>query len=277
MRLKRIAWIVGLALLTAGSLWAQEIHFFQRGGGSLGIEIRNVEDEDVASLRLSRVAGVVIERVFPGSAAEEAGLEPGDVILEYGGVSVLSVRQLQRLVSETPEGREVDLRINRDGSQQTVMARVGSRRGSSVWSGEGVRPRILDDFDWNFNFDNLHRFRLEPGEGKGQIFIMSSRPLLGISVVPLTEQLADFLQVPDSEGLLVTEVRAESPAAEAGLQAGDVIVELNGEGVGQPHRLSLRLKAGQVNDLRIYRRGQPLDLSVDIEESSPRPRGQRRL
>lgn len=276
MRLKLIASFVTLVLVAAGSLWAQDIHFFHRGG-SLGVEIRNVERDDVEAMSLPREAGVVIERVVAGSAAEEAGLQPEDVILSYGGISVLSVRQLQRLVSETPEGREVDLEIIRDGRRQTVMARIERRQGRGVWGGAGVRPRILDDFDWNFNFDNLHRFEVEPGEGKGQIIIMSSRPLLGVTVVPLTDQLADFLQVPEATGLLVTQVREDSPAAEAGLQAGDVIVELNGEEVGQPHRLSLRLKSGQANDLRIYRRGQPMNLSVDIQEPAPRTRGQRRL
>lgn len=271
MRSKSLLILLSVSLLTMGALQAQEIRFFQRGGGYLGVELRNVDENDAASLSLRRVAGVVIERVEPGSAAEDAGLQPGDAILEYAGVTVLSVRHLQRLVSETPAGREIDLSVNRDGRQQQMTVKVGRRDGSAI------RPRVLDDLNFNFDWDNLDRFRVEPGEGRSHIFVMSSRPRLGVSVVTLTEQLADFLEVPDSQGLLVTEVVADSPAARAGLQAGDVIVELNGDEVGQPHRLSLRLKAGQNNDLRVYRRGRAMNFTIEIEEPSPPQGGKRRL
>ncbi|HSR68391.1 MAG TPA: PDZ domain-containing protein [Acidobacteriota bacterium] len=271
MRLKSLLILLCVSLLAAGPLLAQEIRFLQRDGGYLGVELRNVDADDAASLSLQRVAGVVIERVEPGTPAEEAGLQPGDAILEYAGVTVLSVRHLQRLVSETPPGREIDLSVNRGGRQQQIMVQVGKRQSSVI------RPRDLDDLHFDFDWDNLERFRVEPGEGRSHIFVMSSRPRLGVSVITLTEQLADFLEVPDSQGLLVTEVVADSPAARAGLQAGDVIVELNGDEVGQPHRLSLRLKAGQNNDLRVYRRGRAMSFTIEIEEPSPPKGGKRRL
>ena len=117
------------------------------GGASyLGVGIRDVAGEDVEKLGLSQDRGVYITDVQQDSPAGEAGIQEADVIQEYSGVPVLSARQVQRMVADTPRGREVEISVFRDRQTMSLTAEIGSRRGGSspradyfgVTQGEGV-------------------------------------------------------------------------------------------------------------------------------------------
>ncbi len=95
-----------LAPLAVPPAWGQVAYSFVTGGGSyLGVGIRDVASEDVGKLGLPHERGVYITDVQEGSPAGEAGIQEADVILEYSGIPVLSARQFQGMVADTPRGR----------------------------------------------------------------------------------------------------------------------------------------------------------------------------
>ncbi len=257
--------IVALALPAAAST---QVRIYRGGGGYLGVEIRDVTTEDVAGYRLSKESGVVVRSVAEGTAADEAGLREGDVIVEYAGIPVLSVAQFRRLVSETPSGRSVDIRINRDGSRQALSATIGEREGEGLLGGIHIPDIRLPEID----IDEFPRFHWE-GD-RGSVMVLSSRPRLGITGTPLTSQMAEFLKVPGSQGVLITEVKAGSPADKAGLKAGDVITAIDGDSIDDLHGLSLQLHEEE-HELEYYRNGQAAKAQVNLK--SERKGGKRRI
>lgn len=235
-----------------------EIRVFRTGESFLGVTIRDITSEEVDSLKLSEESGVYIESVSPESPAEEAGMTAGDVVTEYAGVKVRSAAQFGRLVSETPAGRSVTLAVVSEGQERELSATIG-KRGSRQWSAgpghfRGEFPGALREF----------HFRRELPEKARDFFFFSRRPSLGISAGNLTEQMARFLGVPGNEGVLVMEVHENTPAARAGLRAGDVITAVDGRSVEDPAELSRRLSSG-THRLEVVRDKGVITVEVDIE------------
>lgn len=244
----------------------QQVYFY--GGGSfLGVEIREVEQEDLGEFRLAKAKGVIIRKVVEESPAATAGLEENDVVLEYAEIPVLGVRHFQRLITETPVGRNVDLLVSRNGREMTLTAEIGTRKRShagSVFERYNLPELDLEDLkdrSWTFDSDS----------GSSGFTLLTGRPRLGVSVVTITDQLADHLGVPNSNGLLVMSVDEGSPADKAGIKAGDVITELDGDALERPHHLSRRLKEGD-HEIKIYRDGQSMSVTAKIESKKKRTR-----
>lgn len=252
------AMILALAPLAAQPEGVQ--YFSTLDGAYLGVTLAEVDSEDVASLGLEREAGARIEEVVPDSPAARADLRPGDVIVAFSGVPVLNVRQLQRLVRESPAGRSVELDLVRDGARLTLSVQLAERESRSRrWR---VLPRVLRP-------EGGYAFRFEaPDVEPHFVFPSRERPRLGVSGVALTEQLAEALGVEGGQGVLVTEVVEDSPAKRAGLQAGDVIVSVDGETVARPAQLSSRLRRGQTHELEIVRDRVSRTLKAEIPSAS---------
>ncbi|GAB4253428.1 MAG: hypothetical protein Kow00109_29090 [Acidobacteriota bacterium] len=243
-------------------------------GGYLGVRIRDVHAEDVERLGLPEERGVYVEDVEAGSPAAGGGLREGDVILEYAGQPVFSVRQFRRWVSDTPPGREVAVGIWRDGGRREISIRVGRRE--SAWSGPGPERR-----EFRFRIPQVP-FDLEPSPWGPDIehwrvpAPREQRPRLGISAVPVTRQLAENLDLPQEGGVFVLEVEADSPAAKAGLQAGDVILKANGRTVRTVESLARQLEGDAVK-LTFWRRGETKEVEVQLEVPETGGRGRMRL
>lgn len=258
-----------------------QVYFYQRGGGYLGVEIRDVKPDDVGAFRLARESGAVVTRVVDGTPAAEAGLQVDDVIVEYLGTPIISVQQFTRLVSETPSGREVDLVVVRNGTRTALRTTVGERDEPGKFSIDHFRipsPEQLQepDQDWGEWLGNDFRFRLrDEGEPGRNVFIYSGRPKLGISGVSLTGQMADFLGAPGVEGILIMDVGDDTPAQRAGLGAGDVIAKVDGDEVASLNSLSGALESGE-HELEIYRKGSAMTVRVEIEKAA-KDRPHRRL
>jgi serine protease Do len=161
--------------------------------GWLGVSIQPVTPELARSLKLAETAGALVSGVTDGSPAAKAGLKAGDVILEYNGERVARADRLPNAVAMTAVGREVPLAIVRDGQSMRLTVKVGEQAETRE---AGATPAKLP-------------------------------ATLGLTVEPVTPRLARELGLRDTQGLVVRDVVAESPADEAGLQAGDVIVEVN--------------------------------------------------
>ena len=136
----------------------QLLEYGEARRGQLGVLIANVGVEEADALGLETAAGVVVSEVMPGSAAEDAGLEPGDAIVSLDGKPVADARDLRARVGLTPIGQEVALGIVRDGDKRTLNATIGGADGD----GEGAAAtRILAGIEWR-ELPRRHR-RFEQG------------------------------------------------------------------------------------------------------------------
>ncbi|RPJ86790.1 MAG: PDZ domain-containing protein [Acidobacteria bacterium] len=231
-------------------------------GGYLGVTIRDVTADDVKELKLQKEAGVYVREVDEGSPAEKAGLAAKDVITEYAGTPVISSRQFRRLILETPPDREVALTIVRNGQTSAKTARIGERETGRLGRSYSLRvpegPRGWE----NFRFE-MPDFQ---GDARGRgIIVNPRRARLGINGVNLTNQMAEYLAVPEKEGVLVLEVQKDSPAEKAGLKAGDVIVSVDGKPVESLSDLSGRIDEGTMQ-LEIIREKKKQNIQVTIPE-----------
>jgi serine protease Do len=206
--------------------------FFDGDGGYLGVQTAEVTKENFSKFGLREVRGVAIEKIVEGSPAEKAGLQNGDVIVRFNGEEVTSTRKLTRLLGEVSPDHQVKVTVVRSGEEREVVATVGKR----------PTPKFEDgNFTWNapdfpqggFPLPRVERLprmeTLPPGAPEPMLFGFGSGRRMGISVSPLTKQLSDHFGV--ASGVLIDEVRPDSPAAKSGLKAGDIIVEIDGKEV----------------------------------------------
>jgi serine protease Do len=244
---------------------AQAFVLQKGGGGYLGIGGMEVTSEQVKALNLKEERGVLVSSVAEDGPASKAGIKEGDVVLEFNGTPVAGTVQFQRMVSETPPGRQVKLTIWRNGASQTVNATIGERKS-------GVATFAPDD-RWTFDMPNMRMPevnipRMEP---------MMPNPALGIYGEPLgeTEQLAEFFGVTD--GVLVRSVRRGSAAERAGIKAGDVITKLDDEHVSTSADITRTLRAlrGKKSTFTVVvvRNKKEMPITVTVEQPTGSIRG----
>ena len=170
--------------------------------GHLGVVVQPVTEDIAASLKLSNARGVIVSQIQPRSPAERAGLKRGDVILALNGNVVSDPNNFRNEIAGTPPGQTVTLRIWRDGSEQELRSTLGE-----------FTPEERSTPPTN---------ERSPESGE------SETGRLGLAVQPLTPALASQLGLrADRQGLIVMEVDPFGPAADAGIQRGDVIEQVN--------------------------------------------------
>jgi len=173
-------------------------------------------------LELEEPAGVLISRAYQGSPADEAGLERRDVIVEFDGQSISALEELPQAVADTPVGKTVVVRVVRDGKREKIRVEVG----------EMETPELADTV------------------GASQ-----SPESFGLRTQTLTKELAERLGIDEDHGVVIAEVEPDSPAEEAGLRRGDVIVEVDKEEVEDTAELKELLKKADDRALVAVRRG----------------------
>lgn len=231
------------------------------GGGWLGVGIAEVSAETARELRLPAERGVLITDVQEDSPAAKAGLKVNDVVTDFNGQRVEGAMQFTRMVRETPAGRSAQITVWRDGRSQTLTVEVGSMEAMVRSRVRVVTPRMRELPDFEFRMPEM-----------GGLFSYSRTPLLGIQAEDVRGQFGEFLGAPEGEGVLVREVREDSPAAKAGMRAGDVIVEAAGQRVRTLGELrSVLREKGEEKTvaLKVVRRGQQVTLNVEIEQPKP--------
>jgi serine protease Do len=248
----------------------QNFSFFISGGSFLGVYTEDVSKENMGRYNLREVRGVGITQVAKDSPAEKAGLRKDDVILRFDGENVTSTRKLTRLVSEVAPDQSVRLGISRGGSEQEVSVTIG-KRNESMNAGEGFRAfppmQAMPDLPGLITPDgrggNVWKWE-GPGQGDGMVFAFGNNRRIGVSTMQLTKQLADYFGIADGQGVLVTSVAEDSPAAKAGIKAGDVITAVDGEkvdGAGDVARGINKKKEGDVT-LTVIRKGNQRTITV---------------
>lgn len=202
----------------------------------LGVQTQEITKENIAKFGLSTVRGVGIEKVVENSPAANAGLQDGDVIVRFEGEDVTSVRKLNRLISEVAPDHQAKITILRGGGEREITVTIGKRELPQLRSGNfslGNSQSLPSLPAMPVNPQILQSAPLPPFSQGDNNFIWrsdSSRQI-GVSVAPLNKQLADYFGVAEGGGLLINNVRENSPAAKAGLKAGDIIIEADGKEV----------------------------------------------
>ena len=219
--------------------------------GWLGVRIQSVSDELAEGLRLPTVTGALVANVTQGGPADKAGIRQGDVILEFNGRAIDEMRKLPRVVAETPIDEKVPIVIWRQGERTTLDVVVGE----------------LDETAEVAAADQPSQPKTEQGPAAGDI------ALLGLAVTEITDSLRQQYKLEaDLAGVVVTIVADGGAAAERGIQAGDVIVEVDQKAVATPADVAKRVKDAQDNGYRvvtllIYRAGDYQWVAVRIDKS----------
>ncbi len=255
--LKKSSSLILLALVAAAFLltnlgWAQKSTKEEKQG-YLGVYLQELTPDLKESLDLDKsVEGVLISGVVEDSPAEEADLEDGDVLISFDGKKVYSVSKLTRLVRKTSPGTRVALVINRDGKEKKLKVKIGEK-SSSVWYGEIPQ-----------GITKLKKAKKGPLE-----WTFYSKPKLGIMIQDLNDQLGDYFGAKDGKGVLITEVIEDSPAEEAGLKAGDVVVGIDDQPVENTDDL-LKVTSGKEKgdrvELKVLRDKKTRKFELSIKE-----------
>lgn len=199
--------------------------FLFDGSSYMGIVPEDINKENMGRYGLNSPKGVGISQVSEGSPAEKAGLKKGDVILQFDGEAITSNRKLLRLIGEAAPGQTVRLTISRNGSDQHVSVTLAEREDRS----RGLRAMTPE---WR-NIPQAPNAPQGPqvwgNAPEAFAYTFGSNRRIGITTTSLTKQLADYFDVSGGHGLMITSVSENSPASKAGLKAGDVVTEINGE------------------------------------------------
>ncbi len=164
--------------------------------GWLGVLIQPVTEEVAEALELDSATGALVAQVMDNSPASKAGFRPGDVILSFDGSDVEENDDLPMMVAETPVDKQVSVSVMRDGKRKKLKVVIKELQDQEV---EEVEP------------------------------VENEETTLGLTVQELTEEIARALSVEELNGVVVTAVEPESPAAEAMLRRGDIILEVGSE------------------------------------------------
>jgi serine protease Do len=203
--------------------------------GWLGVNIQTVTDELAEGLKLPRPSGALVSNVADGSPAADAGIEKGDVILKFDGRDIGEMRRLPRIVADTPIDKTVDVVLWRDGREQRVKVKIGELNEAEVAA--------------------------LPEQPETQAPEAAKIEALGMSLAEVTPELRQQFQLDESAaGVLVIGVAEGSPASEKGLQAGDVVVEVDQKEVATPSDVQAQIAAARKANQRvvtflIYRQG----------------------
>jgi serine protease Do len=201
----------------------------------LGVTIQPMTSDLAESLGLKDVGGVIISSVAPDSAADRAGLKRGDVIKSFNGQPVHDFNALRNRVADMTPGSSATVNIVRDGSEKTLNVKLDEAAVSKT-----ARDRNTADGP-------------------------DDKAALGVAVAPLTPELAAQAKLPrNAKGVVVQQVNPDGRAADAGIQAGDIILEVNRQPVQSVEELraAVRKATDRPTLLLVSREGRELFVTV---------------
>jgi serine protease Do len=237
-----------LAKEVIGELKNEADHTVHRGW--LGVRIQAVTDEIAESLGLNRARGALVASVSDKGPAQNAGIQPGDVILDFDGKDVGDMRRLPRLVAETPVDKRVPVALWRKRGLTTVQVKVG-RLEESDEQQAAVQPPTK-----------------KPPPSAGALI-----KALGMTLSGITPELKDKYSLgDDAKGVVVVDVAKDSTAADKGFHPGDVIMEAAQEEVKNPQDLAAKVEAAKKSGrksilLLVERQGDLRFVALRVDQS----------
>ncbi len=227
------------------------------GGSVLGVHLADVDSNRAQTIHLGDARGVEVVGVLEGSPADEAGIRSGDILLSYNGEVIVGAQQLGRLVAETPVGRKVKVQYWRAGRPQSAVVTTGSAHFADFGPSIGITDQEMQE---------IHGMR---GLDIPTPLLTWKNPALGIVCESLDAQFGQHFGV--TQGVLVRSVEENSPAAKAGVKAGDVITAIGDRPVSRPRDVSAYLRidrkpAIKVVTLEVTRDRKPKLLKLVLPE-----------
>jgi len=201
---------------TAVAVLDQLRQFKEVRRGWLGVKIQQVTDDIAESLNVKPARGALVAGVDDKGPAKPAGIEPGDVIVKFDGKDIKEMRDLPKIVGDTPVGKDVPVVVVRKGKEETKTVRLGRLEDTPQ------QASVKTD---------------QPAEDKSVV-----QKALGLNLAGMNDDLRNKFKIKDSvKGVVITGVDANSAAAEKRLNAGDVIVKVSDEEVTNPADVQKRI------------------------------------
>ncbi|MFN3232883.1 MAG: Do family serine endopeptidase [Alphaproteobacteria bacterium] len=217
--------------------------------GWLGVGIQPVTEEIAESVGLDAAEGVMVTNVVEDDPADRAGVESGDVILEFDGEKIPDTRTLLRVVADTPTGKNTRLVVWRDGKRKALSIAVGAMKA------DDERPAAIASD--------------EDGEDESEPGVVDA---LGMTLAAIDDEAREAFNLPDdAEGVIVAQVRRTSHAAQEGIRRGDLIVEVNRQDIDQPDDVTDAVADARKDDrksvlVRVRRGENYLFIALRLEE-----------
>ncbi|MBU4231782.1 MAG: DegQ family serine endoprotease [Proteobacteria bacterium] len=202
--------------------------------GMIGVQVQNVTPELAKSFGMTEAHGALVAEVNPDSPAKKAGIHQGDIIIEFNGHPIHEMNELPRMVANIAPGAKATLKVLRDGKEKTLNLTI---------------VELTDE-----------RQAQTKEEGKAE------KTPLGLEVQNLTPALAQQFRLRDNKGVVVVQVESGTPAADANIRPGDLILEVNGAVVGTVKEYMeavAKVKKDTVARFLIKRAGRTLYLTVE--------------
>jgi len=217
--------------------------------GWLGVRIQTVTEELAESLGLDKPRGALVAAVTDKGPAQKAKVEVGDVILEFDGKPIDEMRELPRVVAETPIGKKAPLVVWRKGKKVTLSTELGE-------------------------YPEDEQVAAAPENGKPQAPATKQVAALGISMAQITPELRQKFKLDEgAKGVVVTDVEANGVAAEKGVRAGDVIRKVGPDQgvVASPAEVLAKVEAARKAKMKTIlflfeREGNPRFVAIRLEK-----------
>ena len=217
--------------------------------GWIGVSIQDVSEKIAKREKLDTEEGAIVKEVEKSSPADSAGIQEGDVIVEYNKERIFDSEDLTKVVSRTVPGTKVNIVIVRDAQKRTLPLIVGKKK---VLKHQmfGVMPGIPD------------------------VHVFVENHILGLQLLTLNEQLGEYFGAPNNEGVLVEEVEHESAAENAGFKAGDIILRVGKKAVDAAEKVQRELHKydeGDKVEFEVMRKGAKKSFSIEMDEDQVVP------
>lgn len=223
---------VGIGFAIPSNIVKSVVHQLSEYGrtrrGWVGVRIQRVTPEIAENLGLPKAEGALVASVTPDGPADKGGLKAGDVVLTFDGKTIEDMRRLPRVVAETAIDQSVPVEVWRGGKKISATVAVGELEAAE-------KAGLMDASE-------------KSTDSKGPDVATQSIEKLGLTVAGITDEMREKYSLDaDIKGVLVTEVKSGSAAAEKAMRPGDVIVEVNQQAVSSPDDIAKRVKDAQAD------------------------------
>ena len=193
--------------------------------GWLGVRIQAVTDEIAESLGLDKVRGALIAKVNEGEPAAQGGMQAGDIVLSFDNQTIPDFRKLQRVVAAAPVGKTVKVLVWRNEKEVPLEVTIGE----------------LEKYEAAAAAEEKAKEKDQPPS-----VAVASAEMLGLKLSELTPELRQQFNIPEGvRGVIITDVTAQSDAADKGLKPGDVILEVSQEEVANPKEVQAKVDSAK--------------------------------